>query len=1110
MLRLIEGGFFAGGHEKIKQEVLRLINGKTNTLMIVPEQETVSREREMTDFLPPSAALCFEVTNFTRFANSIFRKLGGVAGESINASKKALIMWKTLCELSPILETFGKREISVGSVSKILGAVKQLQSYSLTPDALADAKAKLDKKEGLAFDRRLIGKLSDMANIMTLYKKLISEHFTDSDDYLLIAEKKLLLSGASPISDTEIYIDGFTSFTEPQYRVINQLIKHCNVTVNLNLPKAGGDAFEYTEISKTHLRLTRLATLAECDIKLEKIDGRFGTAPLISEIVELLWRSSGKVSCDALSDTECFKIYEADDPHEECDFVAQDIKRRVMMGERYSDFGVIARSAADYEGILDVAFEKAGIPLFVASRTDISSLEAIKLIYSAFAAVTGGFLRRDVIAYSKCSLCGVERALADEFELYAEKWQINGKRFTDGIIWNMNPDGYSAIRREDSDEKLLRINTARDEIITPLMMLDEEIQRSTTVREYATALVNFLASLNVEELLAEKSKTDTSFIAEGKRYDLSRLWQIICDSLDSLCEVLGDTKVTPDTFINLLKITFSEADIGRIPAYLEQVTAGSADISRMYGKAHIYIIGASAGRFPLAVDDDSYFTDNDKFALGEIGLPIEADTDLCSARELYYFSRALSYAEKSVSVLYSVSDTSFKPTPPSEAVARIISVTDGAIKPLRISSMLPSMRVFTDEYAIEHLYTCNEDFDAIRDALTDTGNAERLRISEAPIKNADLRLSAESSALLYRDSIRMSQSKLEKYIGCPMNYFCSYNLRLDNQERVEFDNRNIGIFIHSILENFFKELKLRGKKIADITEDEKRALVKNVATEYVRAAFSGVGELPARLKNTIDNLCRFSMPVIDSLCDEFSECDFEPIFFELDIDKNNPDTPEPPIFKTSDGKEIYFTGKIDRVDAYKKGDDVYVRVIDYKTGAKEFKPTDIAEGKNLQMFLYLKAIVESDKPDFKKRMGAASGKLIPAGVIYVKANVVGGRITRNNSLEALNEAKKGQGREGMLLDDSDSISAMNASYIPIKFKVDGTPDSYSKAKLYTAVGWSEINRTIERIVTDECTKMVFGDISATPLKEKRGNASVCKYCDYKPICRNANAPRDHK
>ena len=343
-----------------------------------------------------------------------------------------------------------------------------------------------------------------------------------------------------------------------------------------------------------------------------------------------------------------------------------------------------------------------------------------------------------------------------------------------------------------------------------------------------------------------------------------------------------------------------------------------------------------------------------------------------------------------------------------------------------------------------------------------------------------------------------------------MSYFCSYNLKLDNQERVEFDNRNIGIFVHSILENFFKELKLRGKKIADITEDEKRALVKNVATEYVRAAFSGVGELPARLKNTIDNLCRFSMPVIDSLCDEFSGCDFEPVFFELDIDKNNPDTPEPPIFKTSDGKEIYFTGKIDRVDAYKKGDDVYVRVIDYKTGAKEFKPTDIAEGKNLQMFLYLKAIVESDKPDFKKRMGAASGKLIPAGVIYVKANVVGGKITRNDSLEALNEAKRAQGREGMLLDDSDSISAMNASYIPIKFKVDGTPDAYSKAKLYTAVGWSEINRTIERIVTDECTKMVFGDISATPLKEKRGNASVCKYCDYKPICRNANAPRDHK
>ena len=1106
MLRLIESGFFGGCHEKVRDEILAKTLSGERSFLIVPEQQTVSAEREFADLLPPSSPLIFDVTNFTRFANTVFRALGGLSGEVINGSKKALFMWRALNELLPVLKSFGaSREINPGAVKKMVGAVSQMQSLSLSPSELKDAKSNLC---GIG-DERLTSKLDDIAEIMTLYKKLISEHFQDSEELLEEAGARLTASGRDFLSGVKIYIDGFTSFTEPQYKLIRALISMCDVTVSLGLPRHTADAFEYSELKRAHLRLLRIANVANQEASLERCDPSEKARGLIPEIVENLWRSRGKIDTDTLIEADKIRIFEASDPHDECDFIANDIKRRVMEeGAKYSDFGVIARSIESYEGIIDVSFNKAGIPLFISSRADVMSFEAIKLIFSALAVIRGGYSRRDVISYAKCSLSGVGRALVDELEIYAEKWQINGRRFTDGVMWNMNPRGYTSRRDTGAAEKLLRIDEARRAVIEPLRLLEGELSGERTVREYAEALVSFLVSLDIERQLRIKSEEATALTESDSGAAIGKLWKMICDSLDSLSEVTGDIRVSLDTFANLLSITFSEADIGRIPAFAEQVQAGSAATSRMYGKRHIYVIGSAAGEFPASVDDDSYFTDAEKKALSDAGLAIEADTDLRSARELYYYQRALSFASESVTVTYSAEDTSFTALRPSDAIARIVSLSGGAIKVKKTSELSGRERAYSSEYAIEHLRTLGQDT-SLTEALKDIGLGEKLNISNRPIKNTGLRLGKEALDSLYDKTVRMDQTKLEKYIGCPLSYFCDVNLKLGTDDRVDFDNRNIGTFVHSILECFFSELKKRGSHISEITDGEKDELIRKVATDYINEAFAGMDSTPARLKSTLDNLCRASRPVIDSLADEFSDCEYEPIFFELDIDKYSPDSPEPSVFKTDDGRRVYFAGKIDRVDTFESDGDVYVRVVDYKTGAKKFSPDDIAEGKNLQMFLYLKAVTESKKASFRERIGVdPEGDLIPAGVIYVKASVVSPKISRNSPDTAREIAKKSQEREGMLLYDPVSLSAMNSAFIPIKFKKDGDPDSRSAAKLYTPEGWDEINETMERVVTEKCDDILSGNIAATPLLEKGGKASACKYCKFKPICRNASLAKE--
>ena len=257
------------------------------------------------------------------------------------------------------------------------------------------------------------------------------------------------------------------------------------------------------------------------------------------------------------------------------------------------------------------------------------------------------------------------------------------------------------------------------------------------------------------------------------------------------------------------------------------------------------------------------------------------------------------------------------------------------------------------------------------------------------------------------------------------------------------------------------------------------------------------------MKIRISRLCRAAAPVIDGLCDEFSDCEFTPAFFELKIKKDRPGLPSPSEIALDNGTKAMIGGTIDRVDTLSKDGDVYVRVVDYKTGFKDFSPEDLDNGENLQMFLYLKAITETNSKEFKEKLGVGEGgRILPAGVIYVKTSIGDVKVKKYDDAEAEEKVKKAQGRQGMILDDDEIVRAMNTKYIPVKFK-DGVIDERYKNMLYTIDGWEEIMHKVESAVKDISTKIRAGGIGAHPKKhDSRGTR--CDVCDYKPICRRSS------
>ena len=1096
MLEIVRSGFSSASREAFSEEILRLTEQGRKSLLIVPEQQTVMAEGLMSQLLPPSSALFFEVTNFTRLANTTFRTLGGLSGEYCDSVKKSLIMWRTLTELSPTLSmTSGRGEINSGLVESALGAISQMQNLSISPASLAET-AEL---EGIKEDSRLASKLTDLAAIYSLYKTLLSERYADSGDDAEAMVKKLR-ENPEFLSDTTVFIDGFSSFTEPQYALIGILSERTRVRVAITLPKGREEAFEFSETAECQRRLVSSARKEGGDIKLlreERPSKKSDNA--LDEICSLLWSTIKPNDNITLQNSENLRIFEAKTPYEECSFICEDIKRRVIHGASYSDFAIIPRSTDKYNGILDRALSETKIPAFTSYKRDIQEFEAIKLIYTAYA-VAHGFRREDVISYAKCALSGVSRDECDEFEMYVNKWQINGRRFTDGQVWNMNPLGYTTHRPDDTDEKLLRINEVRERITQPLSSFADRIKDAKTVKEHATVLIEFLIGIDMEKTLTARAELLLKMGEEALAEENSSLWQIICNSLDTLVTVLGDSPADEDAFLAQLKVVFSATDIGRIPAFLDSVTVGSADMLRLYEKKHIYLIGVNAGQFPATVSDRSYFSERDRIRLHELGLAIEPEMEIKGARELYIFSRAFAYATESVTLSYSTCDTRFKATEPAEVIGRISLLTGNNVKPRKITSIPLSERLYSPECALSEIGEMDKDYETVKDALLYSGYEREISILEGDISAGNAKLGGDIVKGFSERPLSLTQTRIDSYVSCPFGYFCRYTISLGEDERAEFDSRSIGSFIHAILENFFATLSKEGRKSGDLTADERVSLTRDAAESYIRQLGEDVISASPRTKIKIDRLCRAALPVVDGLCEEFRESAFEPRFFELSLSRGGEDSPGQVRLKTEGGL-VNIYGIIDRVDAYKKGEDVYIRVVDYKTGHKEFSPEDMAEGSNLQMFLYLKALTESRNEKFRASLGVGDeGRVVPAGVIYVKTAVGDVRVDTPDDALADRVVKSAQEREGMILDDPDVISAMTLKYTPLYSK--RTPDKIPESKkklLYTEEGWKEIMETVEGAVGRVADGIRKGEISATP-KEK-GGKSPCEYCPYKPVCR---------
>ena len=220
------------------------------------------------------------------------------------------------------------------------------------------------------------------------------------------------------------------------------------------------------------------------------------------------------------------------------------------------------------------------------------------------------------------------------------------------------------------------------------------------------------------------------------------------------------------------------------------------------------------------------------------------------------------------------------------------------------------------------------------------------------------------------------------------------------------------------------------------------------------------------------------------------EAAFEPVGFEVG-------------FGTSDGltaiaipnksMNAILRGFIDRVDLWNSPGSSYYRVVDYKTGKKDFDYCDVFNGVGLQMLLYMFALRSSG-------FDALGHKPVPAGVQYFPARVP--YLATDGMLddEAAEKERISQWkRKGLLLSDEAVLQAMEPGDHPQKMcysvKKDGTysGDLADREQLKLLEGY--VFRVLERLVEE----IASGKVAANPYS--RGTShNACSFCPYGSIC----------
>lgn len=1062
MLNLIYSSPERGATDYIQNKISELVKENKRCFLFTPESAVLSMEQRMFSAMEPSANLFFEVLSFRRLPDRLQRHCGGLNKGYVTEQGRAMLTHLALMDCGNLLVKYSSLARNPDFAISLSEQIAKMKSMAFTPEMLSEAasKAKISGLENTA------NKLSDISVVYANYDELLHRELCDMGDRLFYAAKRL--KDVHFFENSHVFVCGFSGFTPTEFEILEEILPFCEeLTVSVPCKKdEESDIFEKPK-NMAHT-LKRLAAKKGVKVSVPQ--------DVSKEIEHSEFRLLHHGLWDENAEKEpCQRVYtlSADDTNKEVQAAAKIILSLCKDGYKMRDIAICAAETEHYGSELEAIFAKYKIPLFMSAKTKFSELSLCKLVNASISAVENGFYYEDMLGVLKSSLSNVSEELSDALELYVKTWSISGALWSEDYEFDLNPDGFSDRMTRRTERILKDCNEAKRALARPLYDLKERLSLGTNASDYAVALFEYLSELDVEKKL-ENSAQFAEQNGDLLLGDLiKRLYKSFVELLEQCVDICKDRKISVSEFQTLLDLGMKSLSLQVIPTSIDEVNLISPQTLFGNSPKVLIILGAEEGVFPRNEAEDSFFTREELKIFDSLGLDLGTYKDSFAYEPLREFQCAVSLPEQRLYVLHSKEKNTSIGFKRIERLLDVKNLSENELPLVGIEALADAYAQSKDEKLAEILRNTAPDM------------YEKMNKS---IFSVEEKINPETARMIIGQDFETSPSAVEEYFSCKLRCWGNRILHFREDKEAKLNEANIGSYIHAIAERFINEFLISGRSFLSLKKEELDELVKQFAQEYTSDVFGGIESKSERFKYLIGRIENAVKLFLKYLMENLAQSEFVPWKTELFIGKGN----YKGLSVQCENGKISVMGKSDRVDIYRKNGKSYIRIVDYKSSAKQISPDLVEQGFNLQMLMYLFSLCDNAKDE-------EGNELLPAGVIYQPTKFSKMKL---DSFEAKEDFCKEYRNSGLLLCDEDVLRAMDKElsgrYIPVKTDPK-TGEIKLSDSLVSLEEMGKLSQTLKGLLQTMYAELRAGDACAKPKDHSKGEA--CKYCNLKSLCR---------
>lgn len=1095
-------------HTRLKQTPLG-----SPMILLVPEQASFQEEYALATLPELGGVMGTQVLSFGRLAHRLLQELGDLTMIPVDDLGKHMVLRMLLERHKEELQMFSRSALQPGFASQLGRLISECKSYGVS----------FTGSENVEWgSANLNQKINDLRLIMNAYEAYLAEGYCDADD--ILNRVAVMIKDSAYIRQSDIFIDGFTGFTNQELRVIEQLMIHARrVTIALCLDPAERNA-SVDELGLFHPTLrtyqaletmAREAGVAVAKPTLLTEPFRHSGSPWLVQLERSYFQWGDPGNLPEPQRSQEVSLLSAANRRAEVEAVAlQIIKLAREEGYRWREMAILLREIGTYGDEIAAVFTDYGIPHFLDQKRSVLHHPLVELVRSSLEVIVTKWRYDAVFRCLKTDLLSLDtldeqtaRQEVDRLENYVLAHGVYGYQWAEESSWRFRGQ---AGAQEDEYADMLRRKFAQ-----PLLVFEAEMKQAAkeNVREMTTALYRLFMALDVPNKLErwQRQAEEAGDLETAQVH--GQVWSGLIGLMDQVVEVMGEETLDIATFARVLDSGLETIELGLVPPALDQVLVGSMERSRQPDVKALFVLGVNEGIIPLRPKEDGILDEAERERLEDLGLSLAPGAKQKLMAEPYLLYQAMASPSERLMLSCALADQEGKALLPSSVFSRVQEVIPDV--PHLFFHNEPTGDSAHDAFLLGHPRRVFSHLLTLLRSMKKSGELPLfwwevydwyIRSSEETLRekwllsglryiNRPGELDQLTSTTLYGKQLKMSVSRLERFQSCPFSHFASHGLRLAERTMYKLERFDVGELFHASMKRAVEKMNEENVEWGRLTEDNSMQLASDVVEELVPATRSSILTRTARYRYLSGKLKRAVGRAIYVLGEHAKRSRFAPVGLEVSFGPSG-DLPGLAL-SLENGVELQLIGRIDRVDQSLDEAVPYLRVIDYKSSPKQLQLSDVWNGLNLQLLVYLDVVVANAQEWLGKK--AEMG-----GVFYYQVAdpfVTAKRLLSSD--EAAKERAKHLRMKGLMLADTELARMMDmqveqgaSELLPFEIKKDGTFGS--RSSVATSEQFQGLTEYVRCTVKEISTRMTNGEIHIEPYA--KGTMTACDYCAYKPVC----------